>query len=244
MSKPDPLFQQGHRKRLADKLMSDKITDYELLEYILTLAVPRRSMRLVARNLLKRFRTFNGVMCAPTEYLQTVDGVGPACIRAIKAMHMAANVQSFEAISSGSIFKNYEELNKYCKFTIGGNAVEEFHILYLRADFSLIEDKMHSHGSVESAPVYPTEILKMALILNATSVLMVHNHPSGRAGFSEEDITTTMQVKEVLEKNNIQLFDHFVVTPAALLSMVNSQLLNQSGAVQSPAPDDRNSSTR
>lgn len=227
MKKSDPLFRAGHRKRLGDKLLADKVTDYELLEFILTLAVPRRNMRLEARRLLDKFGTFHSVMCAPVERLMMVEGVGPAIVKAIKAMHRAATLQCYEQIKTKNIFKQYEQLTNYCKFIIGGNDVEEFHVLYLRGDMSVIEDKMHSIGSDRHALIYPLEILRMALYLRAESVLLVHNHPSGNPAFSEDDIKTTAELYEMLEKNGINLFDHFVVTANRMISIMNTHLLDK-----------------
>ena len=124
-----------------------------------------------------------------------------------------------------NIFQNREHFENFCKLVLGGKPVEEMHILYLDVDYRLIEDQLHSIGSNNDAAIYPTEVVKHAMTLNAQFVVMIHNHPRANTSFSREDVQVTRDIIQKLEMVDIKLYDHFVVSGGILYSMRECGLL-------------------
>lgn len=228
MPQPDPLFHKGHRQRLADKVITGKATQYELLEYWLTRAVPRHDMRPLARMLMKTFGSYSQVMTAPRERLQEIKGVGPKIIETIEALRQSSEIDCRERIESQSIYKNPIALANYCKSQVCGKPVEEFHVLYLDKEHRVITDDTHTYGNIDYATVYPREILRRALYLNAVYVCIYHNHPRETARFSPADIDCTKEIIDKLSREGIIFYDHYLVAGAAVHSMLEEGHLRRS----------------
>jgi DNA repair protein RadC len=212
----------GHRKRLREKLLArgrSALADYEILELLLAMAIPRRDTKPMAKDLIGKFGGFADVIGAPVDQLRAVAGLGDAGAAAIKTVE-AAQVLALESrIAGTSVIANWQDLIDYCKLNIGNLATEEFHVLYLNTKCRLIEDEAHSAGTVNASSVYPREILKRALELGATSVILVHNHPTGDATPSRADIAITEKIRDSLKAIEVALHDHIIVAKGNFASL-------------------------
>lgn len=224
----DPMFFKGHRQRLIKKFLNGQATQYETLELLLTYAVPRRSMRIPARTLLKTFGSGHQVMTAPFCRLMETKDIGPKSALLIKLVHAFGIFECAERLASLPVFHDEKILANYCKFKVGGKNVEEFHVLYLDHKQRMITDDLHTIGTIDYASIYPREILSRALYLNAHSVLIYHNHPQETARFSSDDINATKIIMEKLAQNDVILYDHYLVAGTTVLSMRNTGDLNKS----------------
>jgi DNA repair protein RadC len=225
LNSSDSSFRKGHRDRLRQKFLENKLVDYELLELLLTYAIPRCDVRPLARELAKAFGNVYGVITAPVEALTRVSGLKENSAILIKAVHrlMLAGHQNY--LADTPVFHNYRILSEYCRLILSGKRAEEFHVLYLDSNYRLLLDDLHSSGTIDWAAVYPREIIKRSLELNATSIVMLHNHPSGNTSFSNEDIAITEEVRKILAVVNISLFDHLLVSGNIVYSAKNMFLI-------------------
>jgi len=209
--KPDFL---GHRERLRRRLLeagTDALADYELLEFLLFAAKPRGDTKPLAKALLRRFGNFAGVLGASPEALGAVKGMGPASTAALLAVRAAAREMLRTELKNRSVISSWQQLVDYCTAQIGFGETEEFHLLFLDAKNALIADEEQQHGTVNHTPVYPREVVKRALELAASAIIMVHNHPSGDVTPSRADIEMTRAVREAVKAVGISLHDHLVI---------------------------------
>jgi DNA repair protein RadC len=159
------------------------------------------------------------VLGAPVDELLGTPGLGRTSVAAIKTVE-ASQVLALESkISGTSVIANWQDLIDYCKLNIGAGPTEEFHVLYLNAKCRLIGDETHSVGTVNAASVYPREILKRVLALGATSVILVHNHPTGDTNPSKADIAITEKIRDSLKTIDVSLHDHLIVTKGGYASL-------------------------
>lgn len=203
----------GHRERLRQRLLSagsDALADYELLEFLLFAAKPRGDTKPLARALLKRFGSLAGVFGADAQALGSVKGMGPASTAALIAVRAAAREMLRAEVKNRSVISSWQQLVEYCTARIGFAEAEEFHLLFLDAKNALIADEQQ-HGTVNHTPVYPREVVKRALELGASAVIMIHNHPSGDVTPSKADIDMTRAVREAAKAVGITLHDHLVI---------------------------------
>lgn len=208
----DENFYAGHRDRLRSKFLGGQLADYEKLELLLAYAIPRRDVRPLARSLVKQFGGVYQVMTASIDDLTAVKGVGHNTAIFLKLVFDMMTINYRGQLKEVPIFHNETILHNYCRIIMAGKTVEELHILYLDNNLKLIADEIHSSGTVDTSAVYPREIAKRALDLNARSIVMVHNHPTSNNSFSHDDIEITTLVQSVLTGLNIELYDHFVVS--------------------------------
>lgn len=204
----------GHRERLRQRLLaagSEALADYELLEFLLYAAKPRGDTKPLAKALLKRFGSFAGVLGAEAEALNTVKGMGPASTAALIAVRAAAREMLRAEVKDRSVISSWQQLVDYCTARIGYAGSEEFHLLFLDTKNALIADEKQQEGTVNHTPVYPREVVKRALELGASAVIMVHNHPSGDVTPSKADIDMTRAVREAAKAVGISLHDHLVI---------------------------------
>jgi DNA repair protein RadC len=199
--------------------------DYELLELLLTYAIPRRDVRPLARELLKTFGSVYNVLVAPIESLMRVVGIKENTAVLVKSVQELIITGHKNYLDSTPIFHDSKKLAEYCRLTLSGKPVEEFHILYLDVNYRLLSDDLHSCGTVDWAAVYPREIVKRALELNANSIVMLHNHPDGKTSFSKDDILTTEKIKKILASVGVSVYDHMLVSGAIVHSARNMFLL-------------------
>ncbi len=204
----------GHRGRLRQRLMAagpDALPDYELLELVLFAAQPRRDVKPLAKTLLARFGSFAEVISAPPALLAEIDGVGDTVVATLKVVQAAALRLAQGEVMARPVIGSWQKLMAYCRASMAHEATEHFRVLFLNRRNELIADEVQQKGTVDHTPVYPREVVKRALELGATAVIMVHNHPSGDPTPSPADIEMTREVKEAGEKLGIQLHDHVII---------------------------------
>jgi DNA repair protein RadC len=204
----------GHRGRLRQRLMAagpDALPDYELLELVLFAAQPRRDVKPLAKTLLARFGSFAEVISAPPALLAEVDGVGDNVIATLKVVQAAALRLAQGEVMARPVIGSWQKLMAYCRASMAHEATEHFRVLFLNRRNELIADEVQQKGTVDHTPVYPREVVKRALELGATAVIMVHNHPSGDPTPSPADIEMTREVKDAGERLGIQLHDHVII---------------------------------
>src|ERR671923_2319346 len=193
----------GHRDRLRQRFVqagSDALHDYEMLELILFRAIPRRDVKPLAKELLAKFGSFSEVIAAPVERLKEVGGLGEAAITDLKIVHAAANQLLRGAVRQRQVLSSWSNVLDYCRAAMAFESKEHFRILFLDKGNHLIADEQHQTGTVDHTPVYPREVVKRALELSATAIILVHNHPSGDPTPSRADIQMTQAIVEAGEK--------------------------------------------
>ncbi len=218
----------GHRKRLRDRFLKAgmaALPDYEILELVLFLAQPRGDMKPVAKNLLQQFGSYSSVITAEAKELKKVEGVGDVAVAALKTIRDAAVRLSQDEIIGRPVLSSWQALLDYCRAAMGHEKNEQFRIFFLNRKNLLIADEVQQTGTVDHTPVYPREVVKRALDLGATAIIMVHNHPSGDSTPSKGDIAVTKEVKEAGIKLGITLHDHVVVSRNGTSSFKSMGLL-------------------
>lgn len=184
----------GHRERLRARVLdagAASLPDYELLEFLLYAGIPRRDTKALAKELIRRFGCFAGVLAADRAALTCVPGMGEAAAAALIAVREAAARLLYAEIAAKPVISNWQALVDYCMARIGFAAAEEFRLLFLDRKNALIADERQGQGTVDHTPVYPREVVKRALELGASSIIMVHNHPSGDVTPSRADVEMT-----------------------------------------------------
>lgn len=218
----------GHRERLRDKLLSyggESLADYELLELILMMALPRCDVKPLAKTLLSRFGSFAGVMNATPIELMQIKGVKETTAAVIKTIPAACERMLKQEISTAPVLNNFEKIKDYCYLKLAHKHNERFHILFLNLKYHLIAAEEHQHGTINHTPVYPREILARALALNASAVILVHNHPSGDPKPSEADIKLTDELRKILKVSDIVIYDHIIIGGQGIYSFRKNGLM-------------------
>ena len=209
-----PSYIKDHRKRLRARFMeggAQALPDYELLELVLFRAIPRQDVKPLARRLLDRFGDFNRVLSAPLHRLTEVEGVGDAIVQELKIVEAAAHRLARAKVMNRAVLSSWDTLLDYCRTSMAHRETEQFRILFLDRKNVLIADEEQAKGTVDHVPVYPREVVKRALELNASALILVHNHPSGDPTPSQQDITVTGQIREAAEVMGIVLHDHLII---------------------------------
>ena len=223
-----PSYIADHRARLRDRFMQGgaaAMPDYELLELVLFRAVPRQDMKPLARRLLDRFGDFNRVLSADPARLADVDGVGPAIIVELKIVAAAAQRLARSRVIQRPVLTSWDALVDYCHTAMAHGEVEQFRVLYLDRKNVLIADEEQAKGTVDHVPVYPREIVRRALNLNASALILVHNHPSGDPTPSDPDIEMTRRIVAAAETMGLIVHDHLIIGKDRELSFRASGLL-------------------
>ena len=216
-----PSYLVDHRRRLRTRFMkggADPMPDYELLELVLFRAIPRRDVKPLARELLERFGDFNRVITAPAARLREVSGVGEAVIVELKVVEAAAQRLSRSKVLQQHVVSSWDALLDYCHTTMAHLHTEQFRVLYLDRKNILIADEEQARGTVDHVPVYPREVAKRALELNASALILVHNHPSGDPSPSRADVDMTQQVAAACDALGLALYDHLIIGKSRELS--------------------------
>jgi|SRR5581483_7509770 len=204
----------GHRERLRARAAEGGLAalpDYELLELILFRALPRGDVKPLAKQLLARFGGLGAVLGAPAETLRTVKGVGDGLALELTILHELATRVAREQVVRRPVISSWSALLAYVKTALAHEAREQFRVLFLDKKNQLIADEVMGKGTVDHAPVYPREIMRRALELSASAVILVHNHPSGDPTPSSADVEMTRQVAEAGRALRIATHDHLVV---------------------------------
>lgn len=216
-----PSYIADHRKRLRSRFMSggaQALPDYELLELVLFRAIPRKDVKPLAHELMSKFGDFNRVITAPVDRLHDISGVGETVVTELKIIEAAAHRMARSRILQKHVVSSWDALLDYCHTTMAHRETEEFRVLYLDRKNVLIADEEQAKGTVDHVPVYPREIAKRALQLNASALILVHNHPSGDPTPSQSDIAMTDQVAKACTALGLTLHDHLIIGKSQELS--------------------------
>jgi len=211
---PDHPHYHGHRNRLRQKFLAggaDPLPDYELLELLLFQAQPRGDVKPLAKELVRRFGSLAGVVAATPRELAAVQGLGEASIVALKVVEAAALRLTKHELIERPVLSSWDKLLDYCHASMAREKVEQFRLLFLDTRNCLIADEVQQTGTVNHTPVYPREVVRRALELQASALILVHNHPSGDPTPSKDDIAMTREIKEAAERLGIALRDHLVI---------------------------------
>ena len=203
-----------HRQRLRARFLdggADAMPDYELMELVLFAAISRRDVKPLAKKIIDRFGSFADAIAAPRERLLEVDGVGESVVTQLKVVEAAALRLSKTRLLGKPALSSWAALIDYCAASMARNPKEEFRILFLDRKNVLIADETQNSGTVDHTPVYPREIVKRALELSASALILVHNHPSGDPTPSRADIEMTREIAEAARALRIVVHDHLVV---------------------------------
>ncbi|MBT5751638.1 MAG: DNA repair protein RadC [Rhodospirillaceae bacterium] len=204
----------GHRQRLRDRLVEsggDSLADYELLELLLFYSIPRVDVKPLAKALIDRFGDLGAVLSAPADQLAEFDKLGAPSHIHFAAIREAGLRMARRQASERPVLAAWDKLLDYCHAAMAHSMVEEFRLLFLDAKNKLIADEVQQTGTVDHTPVYPREVVKRALDLGASAIIMVHNHPSGDPTPSKGDIEMTKEVKDAAEKMGISVHDHLII---------------------------------
>ena len=204
----------GHRARLRARLLErggDALADHEILEFLLFAAQPRGDTKPLAKDLLARFGSLSGVLAASPRELAGVSGMGEASIAALKIVPEAARRMAREQAMEAPVIDSWQKVLDYCRISLAHEKVEALHLLFLDRKLRLIADEGQQRGTVDHTPAYPREVVKRALELNASALILVHNHPSGDTTPSQADIAMTREIAEAAGKLGIALHDHLIV---------------------------------
>lgn len=213
-AKADSPGHLGHRARLRARFLDagpDAVADYELLELLLFSALPRKDTKPLAKRLIETFGSFANVITADKAKLLAIDGMGEAAVTSLKAVEAGAIRMLREGVIDKPVISSWNALIDYCTAQMAFGEIEQFRILFLDKKNRLIADEAQQKGTVDHTPVYPREVAKRALELNASALIMVHNHPSGDPAPSRPDIDMTQKVKTALEAVGLILHDHIVI---------------------------------
>jgi DNA repair protein RadC len=204
----------GHRERLRARFMAggaDPLPDYELLELLLFRSLPRRDVKPIAKRLIARFGSFAEVLSAPVERLVEIDGIGESAAIDLKIAAAAAQRLTKGSVSKRQVLASWASVIEYCRAAMAFAEREEFRILFLDKRNQLIADEVQQRGTVDHTPVYPREIVRRALELSATALVLVHNHPSGDPTPSQADIRMTHDIIAISKPLGITIHDHVIV---------------------------------
>lgn len=217
-----PAGAAGHRDRLRLRFLADDgaaMPDYELLELLLFGVLPRRDTKPIAKALLARFGSLAGVLAATPAALQSVGGIGENAAIQIKATRAAGIRLTREEVRNRPVLSSWDKVIEYCRARLGHEETEHFWVLYLDRKNAVLADEQQSRGTVDHAPVYPREVVKRALELGASALILVHNHPSGDPTPSAADVQITKSVAEAATALDIAVHDHIVITRAGHVSL-------------------------
>lgn len=214
-SKSDaPNHASGHRDRLRDRFRRagvEAVQDYELLELILFRAIPRRDVKPLAKDIIKTFGGLPQALAAPIERLTEISGVSENVAIELKIIHAASIKLAQARVLDRPVISSWNDLLAYCRAAMADEKTELFRILFLDKKNILIADEVQQRGTVDDTPVYPREVVKRAMELAASAIILVHNHPSGDPTPSRADIEMTNQIQKAAAALNIRVHDHLII---------------------------------
>jgi DNA repair protein RadC len=205
---------RGHRERLRGRFReagADALSDYELLELVLFRAIPQRDIKPLAKELIAKFGSFAEVVAAAPKRLAEIKGMGDAAVTELKIVHAAASRLARGQVSKRPVLSSWSSVIDYCRTAMAYEDKEQFRLLFLDKRNQLIADEVQQVGTVDHTPVYPREVVKRALELSATALILVHNHPSGDPTPSRADIQMTQSIIDVAKPLGIAVHDHIIV---------------------------------
>jgi DNA repair protein RadC len=205
----------GHRQRLRDRFLAgddNGLPDYELLELLLFFSIPKIDTKPLAKQLLGRFGSLAGVVNASTEQLAEFERMDHFSITLFKALRIFSARLVLEDLTERPVLDNWDKLVAYLRAAMAHRRIEQFRLLFLDRRNVLIADEVQHEGTIDHTPVYPREVVKRALALDASALVMVHNHPSNHPQPSKPDIEMTRQVRDALDRVGVTLHDHLIMS--------------------------------
>jgi DNA repair protein RadC len=227
-----PAHHDGHRDRLRQRFLKsgvEGVADYELLELLLFAAIPRRDVKPLAKHLITTFGGLAGVMGAGIAELQKIKGLGENAAALVKVTHALTQKMLRGELEKKPLLGSWQKLIDYCTVAMAHEKREHFRILFLNRKNELIADEVQQTGTVDHAPVYPREIVKRALELGATALILVHNHPSGDPMPSDSDILMTEEIIRAAAVLDVLVHDHIVISRNGHASLKSMGLLEFTG---------------
>ncbi len=221
-------FNLGHRARLRERFIkggADAMPDYELLELVLCRAIPRGDVKPLAKALIARFGSFAEAVSAPVERLREIKGVGDAVAAEIKIIQATALRLAQGEVRNRPVLGSWTAILDYCRSAMAFEEREQFRLLFLDKKNQLIKDEVQQEGTVDHTPVYTREVMKRALELSASAIILVHNHPSGDPTPSMADVDMTKKITAAAEKLGIIVHDHIIIGRKGHTSFRNLQLI-------------------
>lgn len=216
----------GHRERLRRRFLlggGRDMPDYELLELLLTIAIPRRDVKPLAKELIRKFGSFAEVVNAPLEELMLVKGVKEntaAVLRIVRECSVRSSWQSLKG-TDAPVISDFDAMVDYCRSAMAYQTVEEFRIIFLNSKLYVIGEEIQQRGTVDQVAIHPREVIKSAMMHGASAMILVHNHPSGIVTPSKADMEITKRIKEAAEAVSIRLFDHLIISKSSVYSFHN-----------------------
>lgn len=216
----------GHRERLRRRFLlggGRDMPDYELLELLLTIAIPRRDVKPLAKELIRKFGSFAEVVNAPLEELMLVKGVKEntaAVLRIVRECSVRSSWQSLKGMDA-PVISDFDAMVDYCRSAMAYQTVAEFRIIFLNSKLYVIGEEIQQRGTVDQVAIHPREVIKSAMMHGASAMILVHNHPSGIVTPSKADMEITKRIKEAAEAVSIRLFDHLIISKSSVYSFHN-----------------------
>ena len=222
----------GHCQRLKERFKlggGGDMADYEMLELLLTLAIPRKDTKPLAKALVKEFGSFAEVLFASDDKLMTFTGLKENTILVFRIVREAALRMTWQKLSAteAPVLTSYDAIIEYCRAASGYKDREEFRVIFLNAKNRIIGEEVQQRGSVNAVAIHPGEVMRSAVLKGATALILVHNHPSGDVTPSRADIEVTRKIAEALAAVEIRLIDHFIVSKSLVFSFNDHGLLSR-----------------
>lgn len=218
----------GHRQRLRERFLKGgekAIPDYELIELLLFGVLPRGDVKPLAKKLLQECGSLSGLLQADIEKLKTIPGIGITTIVTLKAvLEVSCRLIKEEAYSQ-PIFHSWQTVIDYCRARMSHLTIEQFRLLFLDQKNKIIADEIQQQGTINTTPVFPREVVKRTLELGATSLIMVHNHPSGDPTPSQADIDITRKIIKAAKELEINVLDHLIIGRFGHVSLKEEKLI-------------------
>jgi DNA repair protein RadC len=227
-AKPAPPHYKGHRERLRARFLNggpESLQDYELLELLLTYAIPMQDVKPLAKDLLSRFRSFAGVLDASPNELVKVDHVGEYTATLIRLVKACAEYYLKEEVIQRRSIPSLPALVDYCRTSMGGLQDEQFRVIFLNSQNEIIAEETIQEGTVDQTVVYPRKVLEGALKYKATGLILVHNHPSGKLTPSTADRELTRAIIQAAQPLAITVHDHLIIAKQGYYSMAEHHLI-------------------
>ncbi|MCG6856468.1 MAG: DNA repair protein RadC [Salaquimonas sp.] len=218
----------GHRERLRKKFRehgADSLADYELLELLLFRSIPRRDVKPLAKKLIAEFGSLSEVLAASISRLEKAGGLSENSAADLKIVQAAATAMTGGQVRGKTVLGSWQQVLEYCRIAMAFEEREQFRLLFLDKKNQLIRDEVQQVGTVDHTPVYPREVVRRALELSATAIILVHNHPSGDPTPSRADIAMTHTIIEIAKPMGITVHDHIIIARDGHASMKGLQLI-------------------
>lgn len=222
----------GHRKRLKERFVaalredsSNNFPDYEVLELLLFYCIPRRDVKQEAKNIIVEFGSLSNLLTADVVSLENSENIPASFIPLIKLVNESSVRMLKEKAQKKTILTSWQAVLDYCKATMGYESKEQFRVIFLDQKNRIIKDEVQQKGTIDETPIFPREVVKRALELNASSLILTHNHPSGDPSPSKADIEVTENVEKALDAMDIRLHDHLIIAKDDYFSFASNGLI-------------------